>query len=46
MTGVSSPYILSGLEPENSESYEQEEKRESQKTLDIDLGLYQLCESD
>jgi cell division protein FtsZ len=45
MTGVRSPYLLSGFGSTLPEIYDLEEQKEPEKPLNVDLGLYQLYET-
>lgn len=45
MTGVKSPYVLSGFGSASAEIRDLELNKEPEKTLNVDLGLYQLYEA-
>ncbi len=45
MTGVKSPYLLSGFGSTLPEIYDLEQQKKPEKPLNVDLGLYQIYES-
>ena len=45
MTGVKSPYLLSGFGSTLPEIYNLEQQKQPEKPLNVDLDLYQINES-